>query len=282
MSTSARDQFRDDWLSLREPADHRARAEHLLAPLRQWLAPHPRITVADLGSGRGSNLQYLAPRLAVPQHWVLLDHDPELLAQAQARTCPEQVTQLDVQQVDLRQAHSWQPFCKGVHLMTASALIDIVSSTWLQSWVAFGVAQGSAFLVALSVDGRWQCSPEHPDDTWIQKLFNTHQQAEGAFGGSLGPAASPEMTRLLQAQGYRVSLAQSPWQLEPHETALQTQLLQGWAHAAHEQSPTYTARIEAWQQARQGWINQNQSHLMVGHTDLIAVPESVYATQPVA
>lgn len=272
MSTTARDHFRDDWLSLREPADHRARAESLLAPLREWLAPNSSITVVDLGAGRGSNLQYLAPRLKSLQRWVLLDHDPELLAQAQARPCPQSIIQLQTQQVDLRQAQAWQPYCAGVHLMTASALIDIVSAEWLHSWATFGATQGSAFLVALSVDGHWQCSPEHPDDTWVQGLFNAHQQAAGAFGGSLGPAASSEMASLLRAHGYRVTLAESPWQLEPHQQALQTQLLQGWAHAAREQAPTATARIDAWQQLRQGWIEQAQSRLRVGHTDLLAVP----------
>ena len=274
MNASARDQFSTDWLSLREPADHRARAPALLAPLQQWLDAQ-RVTplkVVDFGSGRGSNLHYLAPQLGFAQQWTLLDHDDELLAQAQARGRPEAVSQLQVQPVDLRQADAWHRYCSAAHLMTASALIDIVSADRLSSWVEWGAAQGSAFLVALSVDGTWHCLPEHPDDVWVQGLFNAHQQAEGAFGLSLGPAATEIMAAQLRAHHYKVTVAASPWRLLPTEQALQHQLLAGWAQAAHEQSPADHQRIEQWQQRRREWIDLGESSLMVGHHDLLAVP----------
>jgi len=274
MNASARDQFSNDWLSLREPADHHARAQELLPPLNEWLSARPNhpFQVVDFGSGRGSNLHYLAPKLVGMQGWTLLDHDGSLLAQAQQRGQPGGVARLQVESVDLRHANTWQPLCVGVDLMTASALIDIVSADWLQHWVNWGVAQGSAFLVALSVDGRWRCAPEHPDDVWVQALFNAHQQAQGAFGLSLGPSAVDVMATQLRAQHYQVTLAASPWQLEPAQQALQTQLLSGWAQAAIEQSPADQSRVEQWQQRRQHWIASGESTLMVGHYDLLALP----------
>lgn len=45
-------QFQPDWLSLREPADHRARATGLLRRAASLVAPGTR--VVDLGSGTGS------------------------------------------------------------------------------------------------------------------------------------------------------------------------------------------------------------------------------------
>ncbi len=274
MNASARDQFSHDWLRLREPADHRARASTLVPLCQQWLStlPHAPLQVVDFGSGRGSNVQYLAPQLACEQHWTLLDHDHILLAQAQARGLPEEVSQLVVQQVDLRQPDAWQPYCEGVQLMTASALIDIVSEAWLSQWVHWGAAQQSAFWLALSVDGTWRCSPDHPDDAWVQALFNAHQQAQGAFGVSLGPRATEILATQLRQQHYDVTLEASPWQLLPSEHALQTQLLMGWAQAAIEQSPSDQTRIEQWQQHRQQWIAQGVSSLQVGHHDLLAVP----------
>ncbi len=38
------------------------------------------MVVVDVGAGTGANRAYLAPRLAVPSRWVLLDRDRQLLA----------------------------------------------------------------------------------------------------------------------------------------------------------------------------------------------------------
>jgi hypothetical protein len=84
--------FDPAWLALREPADHDARAESLLPPLVEALGGRPfgarnggHFTVHDLGSGTGSMARWLAPRLPGPQRWVLHDHDPVLLAEAERR-----------------------------------------------------------------------------------------------------------------------------------------------------------------------------------------------------
>ena len=74
------------WLTLREPVDHRSRAETLVTEVeREWRLRGWR-TVLDLGSGTGSNLRYLAPRLSGRQVWTLFDQDAELLASAATDT----------------------------------------------------------------------------------------------------------------------------------------------------------------------------------------------------
>ncbi|MEX1058611.1 MAG: glycosyltransferase, partial [Natronospirillum sp.] len=87
-----REYFSGEWLALRQAADHQARAtplnEQLLTALKARYSPtSTTINVVDLGTGSGSNVRYLAPRLqtALPwltQKWTLVDHDPELLNQA--------------------------------------------------------------------------------------------------------------------------------------------------------------------------------------------------------
>ena len=59
-----RETFTLDWLALREPVDHRSRSELALAGLRDWWRARRASRVVDLGCGTGSNLRYLAPRLA--------------------------------------------------------------------------------------------------------------------------------------------------------------------------------------------------------------------------
>jgi len=86
-------EFDKDWLSLREPADHLARDTDLLQSLLEHLRAasdattstgsdmdHARsLSVVDLGTGTGSNLRYLQPRLGAHQRWQLVDNDPALL-----------------------------------------------------------------------------------------------------------------------------------------------------------------------------------------------------------
>ena len=74
--------FAPEWLSLREGADHRARNGGLLAALGRHFSARDAVTVVDLGAGLGSNLRATAPVLPARQHWVLVDHDPVLLAGA--------------------------------------------------------------------------------------------------------------------------------------------------------------------------------------------------------
>ena len=74
--------FDIEWLTLREPADHEARAR---GAIERALAPRARWRGLDLGGGTGSNLRYLLPRLGAHQDWLLVDHDRRLLAVAAAR-----------------------------------------------------------------------------------------------------------------------------------------------------------------------------------------------------
>ena len=55
--------FSADWLTLREPADHRARNPALVEALARHLGGRA-VRVTDLGCGTGSNLRALAPLVA--------------------------------------------------------------------------------------------------------------------------------------------------------------------------------------------------------------------------
>ena len=79
--------FSADWLALREPADRRSRSASVLAATRLWAdrraTPGCALRVVDLGAGTGGNLRCLAPHLAAPQAWTLIDDDLRLLALAE-------------------------------------------------------------------------------------------------------------------------------------------------------------------------------------------------------
>ena len=71
-----------EWLVLREPADAAARSTELADRLARHVSGP--LVIHDLGGGSGSMGRWLAPRLPGPQHWVIHDRDPDLLALALA------------------------------------------------------------------------------------------------------------------------------------------------------------------------------------------------------
>src|SRR3954470_21838171 len=114
-----------DWLALREPADTRTRdavAEEIVPPLLERLekAAETGVRIVDLGAGTGANLRWLAPRLPHPdrQQWLLVDHDPGLLARG-----PVQATAVRADVVDLGTVLAEHG---GADLVTAAALLDLL------------------------------------------------------------------------------------------------------------------------------------------------------------
>lgn len=280
--------FSADWLGLREPADTAARPPNLI----DWIAPSlPRdrsVHVLDLATGTGSNLRYLAPRIGGLQQWVLADHDPALLGAMPERlatwaaandvavgTAGKSLTLLgtgfscrvDRLQVDLARDLGTLDFTR-FDLVSTAALLDLVSDVWLEDLVRRCVDNGCSILFALSYDGRIDCTPVDAFDSRIRDLVNDHQRTEKGFGPALGPDAATRTVRLLERLGYEVRAEQSDWRIDAAQSALQAELITGWASAAAEVALDERASIEAWLQRRLASVRDGQSRLVVGHVDV--------------
>ena len=265
------EQFAADWLALREPADHAARPDALLTALQTALPLHRPLRILDLGAGAGSNLRYLAPRLDAPQHWLLVDHDPELLARAQASrpsllTGPPPQIETRCENLETLVTHS----LPSVDLVTASALLDLVSRPWLESLVRRCAEQRVAVLIALSVDGRSEFASPLPGDTLIRQAVNAHQRSVKDMGQALGPDAPEAAAEVFRIAGYDVSLAASDWCLGPADFALQQALVAGWTEAAQAHDPAQPKGLRQWTEARCARLPDQA--LRVGHQDLLALP----------
>jgi len=280
--------FSAHWLGLREPADTAARPPDLI----DWIAPSlPRdrsVHVLDLATGTGSNLRYLAPRLGGLQQWVLADHDPALLGAMPERLAAWAATndvavetvgksltllgagfscRVDRLQVDLARDLGTLDFTR-FDLVSTAALLDLVSDVWLEDLVRRCVDNGCSLLFALSYDGRIDYTPTDPFDARIRDLVNDHQRTEKGFGPALGPDAAIRVVRLLERLGYEVRAEQSDWRIDAAQSALQAELIAGWASAAAEVAPDERASIDAWLQRRLAWVRDGQSRLVVGHVDV--------------
>lgn len=283
--------FSADWLALREPADAAARAERLTHVLSHAVIAHATLRILDLGGGTGSNIRFLAPRLTKPQQWTLVDHDDALLAQVPARMTAwagangygaqshaggvlvgvdGRACEVSMQRADLRTAVDDPALYANHALVTASALLDLVSRAWVETLARRCREAGASVLLALNYDGRIICTPENPDDVLIRDLVNQHQRTDKGFGGpALGPAAADVAEDCFSRAGYVVERAASDWVLEPGSESLQVPLIDGWADAAAEIAPEHAERIQAWRARRLAHVAEGRSVLIVGHEDVV-------------
>ena len=270
--------FDADWLSLREPIDHRSRAGRLIEPLVDAWTRRRWSRVLDLGSGTGSNLRYLAPRLPPGQEWTLVEHDPLHLHTLARLAVPRGTRRLAVVAGDLTGAGL--DAVGEAHLVSASALLDLASSGWLERLVAACRGAGCGALLALSYDGgiRWSAAgargtaEEDPEDMFVRTAVNSHQTGDKGLGPALGPAAGRAAERAFKRAGYRCRRHPSAWQLTDADAALVHRLIDGWASAAAEIRPAATGRIAAWADRRRATVARGRFTLAVGHDDLLALP----------
>ena len=262
--------FSADWLALREPADRAARSTRLTRKVADTLMQGAELRVLDLGAGTGANLRYLAHRLPDPQSWLLVDRDAALLAAVATRD--DGPRRVETRRLDLRAIgdDDAREMFSGRTLVTASALLDLVSEKWMRALGTRCREAGAVLLFALSYDGRIQCAPEEPEDAEVRALVNRHQRTDKGFGRALGPDAPAVAETVLVSLGYRVERERSDWQLEPASQELQQQLIDGWARAAAEIAPERSAAISGWRDRRLAHVGARRSHLIVGHEDLVA------------
>jgi hypothetical protein len=276
--------FDAGWLTLREPVDHRSRADDLAERLAAWWEARGASKVLDLGSGTGSNLRYLSGRLPGPQTWTLLDHDQALLAQAVAEPVGAESAEsaagatgasgaVDVTTMVGDLMEEGLAEVPHSHLVTASALLDLASEEWVEALAEACVSAGCGALFALTYDGSVSWSPSvDAFDEQIRSAINAHQGRDKGMGRALGPGAAACTVDAFRRRGYDTFTSASPWRLSRGDEVLALALLEGWRDAALEERPDQNDAIHAWAELRTADLQKTDFHLAVGHVDLLAVP----------
>lgn len=277
--------FSPEWLTLREPVDHRSRDRALLEKLGAYLEKQSAVTIYDLGTGLGSNPRAISPFLPARQKWVLVDYDPVLLSAASEAIAQwadfargttnglEAVKDGRELHIELKRhdlAANPAPWGEAKpDLVTAAALFDLVSVKWIERFVAALASRKIAFYTALTHDSITAWKPPHAADAAIRHAFESHFGTDKGFGPSAGAKAASLMAKAFADSGYNVSTARSPWVLDSKDKTLILELANGWAGAVRETNSVPEATISEWLKARRA----DGTSCTVGHEDLLALPK---------
>jgi len=240
------------WLDLREPADAAARSWELVGELRRSAPAGGAWSIHDLACGSGAMGRWLAPLLPGPQRWVLHDRDADLLevAAVDAPVCAADGAEVSVETrlADVTELHADD--LAGATLVTASALLDLLTLDELTALIDACAGAGCPALLALSVTGRVQLLPADPLDARVAAAFDAHQRRETARGCLLGPDAVEAAAEGFRRRGFEVLVRPSPWRLGAAECGLVAEWLTGWVDAACEQEPSLVPDADLYRRRR--------------------------------
>jgi hypothetical protein len=216
--------------------------------------------------------RWLAPRLSGPQHWVMYDRDVDLLEHAmpamvdtaadgarvkvETRQCD--VTRLTADDLD------------GAALITASALLDLLTAAEIERVIAASVGAGCPVLLTISVTGRVDLTPPDPLDATVGAAFNAHQRRTTGGRSLLGPDAVAAAVDAFGRRRVGVAVRSSPWRLGADQAALAAGWFTAWFGAACEQEPALADEGVAYAGRRLADAAAGRLGVVVHHQDLLA------------
>ncbi len=262
-----------EWLALREPADAAARSRELVEHLGRQLPATGRRVIHDLGCGTGAMGRWLAPLLAGSQHWVGHDRDADLLAVAAADppgpAADGAAVTVEAKHADITRLRPGD--LAGATIITASALLDLLTEDELAALVTVCTVAGCPMLLTLSVTGHVDMTPADPLDHRVATAFDAHQRCTTDRGRRLGPDAVALAVEVFGRLGIEVLVRPSPWRLGALQADLAAEWFTGWVGAACEQGEL-AAETEDYTRRRLAQATAGQLSVTVDHADLLVLP----------
>ncbi|HEX5336525.1 MAG TPA: hypothetical protein VFW55_11625, partial [Propionicimonas sp.] len=157
-------------------------------------------------------------------------------------------------------------------LITASALLDMMTADELERIVATCAGAGCPTLVTISVIGQVELTPVDPLDAHIVGAFNAHQRRTAGARRLLGPDAVSAAADAFARLGFDVLVRPSPWRLGAAQAALAAEWFTGWVSAACEQRPELTTAVAVYVRRRLAEASTGRLSIEVHHHDLLARP----------
>jgi predicted RNA methylase len=230
--------------------------------------------IHDLGCGTGAMGRWLAPLLPGRQHWVLHDRDADLLELAAAEplgpASDGAAVTVEAKHSDITRLHPDD--LAHATLITASALLDLLTEDELAGLAAVCAGAGCPMLFSLSVVGHVRLIPADPLDRHVAAAFNAHQRRTTERGRLLGPDAVALAAEEFGRLGAAVLIRPSPWRLGAPQADLVAEWFTGWVGAACEQDAALSAEADVYAPRRLAQARAGQLAVTVDHADLLVLP----------
>jgi len=160
----------------------------------------------------------------------------------------------------------------GATLITASALLDLLTEEELVGLIAVCVGSGCPMLLTLSVVGHVKLSPADRLDSRVGAAFDAHQRRVTERGRLLGPDAVALAVEQFGRLGAEVRVRPSPWRLCTSQATLAAEWFTGWVGAACEQEVELAAGAEPYARRRLAQAAAGELAVTVDHADLLVSP----------
>jgi hypothetical protein len=157
-------------------------------------------------------------------------------------------------------------------LITASALLDLLTGDELAALVTVCAGSGCPILLTLSVVGRVDMTPADPLDSRVAVAFDAHQRRAARGGHLLGPDAVAVAVEAFRRLGAEVLVRPSRWRLGPFEADLVAEWFTGWVGAACEQQAELAAETGAYARRRLAAATAGALAVTVDHADVLVLP----------
>ena len=244
MTARASGSARTGWRCGSRPTPRPARRD-LVEPLGAHAAGDGRPVIHDLGCGTGSMGRWLAPRLPGPQHWVLYDRDADLLAP------PSAIARRGRRRRGGHRRDAAARHRRGCspatwparRLVTASALLDMLTADELERCVAACAGAGCPVLLTLSVVGRVELDAGRPAGRAHRcRLQRPPAPRDGGRPAARARTRSTAAAEAFGRLGAEVARPAEPVAARRRAGALAAEWLTGWVGAACEQDPGWPPR----------------------------------------
>jgi hypothetical protein len=219
--------------------------------------------------------RWLAPLLPGPQRWVLHDLDEDLLDIAAGELARPRAANGVSIAVETRESDVTElrpDDLAGAGLVTASALLDLLTGDELVRLIDLCTDAGCPALLTLSVVGRVELFPADPLDSLMAAAFDAHQRRTTGRGRLLGPDAVAAAAEGFRDRGAKVHIRSSPWRLGAADADLTREWLSGWIGAACEQSAELSATVGSYASRRLAEARAGELAVTVAHADLVVLP----------
>ena len=166
---------------------------------------------------------------------------------------------------------------ESVSLMTASALLDLVSENFIRDLCQLikekNKCRPVGFYSALNYDGCIKWTPFHSLDAAILMNFNADQKRDKGFGPALGPDATDFLKTQFHSTKFQCLSAKSPWLLGYADHLLTESLINGISSVAIQTDGLTNSDIQDWKTFRIKNVRTGNCYL--GHTDILVLPNSL-------